>query len=163
MRRCGAKCWYSTSLTCFRPSDIMKNSVVDFLKVGWCRQLVQKQLTEKHNCTKAKQTNIRCLAQTLPCSSVHSLTILPFAGLHPSRPDPQQEEETAGHHQMAGSRERQAFLGFPLLLPLLLGIQLPLWADWALHAAGEGGSAKGFVHRHILLYLHSLTGGHEWL
>lgn len=102
-----------------------------------------------------------CLTQTLPCSIVHSLSILPFAWVHPSRSDPQKEEETAGHHQMADSRERQTFLGFPLLVPLLLGIQLTIWADWALHAAGEGGGAEGLVDCHVLLHLHGLPGGHE--
>lgn len=102
-----------------------------------------------------------CQTQTLPCSGVHSLTILPFTGFHPGGPDAQQEEETVGHHQVAGSRERQVFLRFPLLVPLLPRIQLPLWADWALHAAGEGGGAKGFIHCHILLYLHGLPSGHE--
>lgn len=62
---------------------------------------------------------------------------------------------------MADNRERQAFLGFPLLVPLLLGIQLPIWADRALHAAGEGGGAEGLVDRHVLLHLHGLPGGHE--
>lgn len=110
---------------------------------------------------KANQTNMFCLTQTLPCSGVHSLTILPFTGFHPSGPDTQQEEETVGHHQVAGSRERQDLLRFPLLVPLLPGIQLSVWADWALHAALVGGSTKGFVHCHVLLYVHGLPGGHE--
>lgn len=64
---------------------------------------------------------------------------------------------------MAGSRERQAFPRIPSLVPLLFGTIVSLRADGDLHAARKAGGAKGLVNCHILLYLHGLTCGHEWL
>lgn len=74
---------------------------------------------------------------TLPCTINLSL-IFHFAGLNPSRPDAKQQKETVGHNQVAGSRERQAFLRFPRPVTVLFHLQLSLLADWALCAAGEG-------------------------
>lgn len=130
----------------------IKNS--DFLK-GDTKELIKRQSTERLHHLSMLSRNI------LPSSIDVSLTVLCFTGFNPSRPDAKQQEETVGHHQVAGSGERHALLRLPRPVAMLFGFQLSLLADWALHAAGEGGRAKGLINCHILLNLHGLSRGHE--